>query len=220
MVKPAIATILFMVCATPLAQAETRSPPESTPAPTENGADYGVLLGVSPFGGSFTLSYHASEATTWQCSLGGNPEGTFDVQVDSQSYVLRSSSAWLGWFVNHRPFETARWFRIATGFAIGNISHRVEDSEGNIFAIDYQESPVGYLGVGAGVGTTRGFTFGFDIGWLQSAGPRITFDRGPADGEPGALSEDARHNRLDALSDSYFFGSVMLNIQLGLGYNF
>ena len=191
-----------------------------TQGDTTETAEHGVLLGLSPFGGSLTFSYHSSAQTTWQCSIGGNPEGTFDMTVDGQAYSLKSRSSWLGWFVNHRPLKQAQWFRIATGFALGNIRHRLEDPSGNIFAVDYQESPVGYLGFGAGVGTQRGFTFGFDVGWLQSAGPQIRYDRGPSLGEPGALDDEQKQERTDAISDSVFFGSFMPNIQLGLGYNF
>ena len=124
-------------------------------------SDFGILFGVSPFGGSMTVSHHSSMQTTWQFSIGGNPEGRYDIDVADQDYVLRSRSLWLGGFVNYRPIVSATWFRVVTGFALGQIEHRLDDGSGNIFAVDYPMLPVGYLGIGTGVGTQSGFTFGF-----------------------------------------------------------
>ena len=189
-------------------------------APTSSDSSFGVLLGISPFGGSMTFSRHTSSKTTWQCAIGGNPEGKFPVDVAGQAYTLRTTSSWVGWFVNHRPVTSAPWFRVVTGFAIGNIRHRLNDGSGNIFAVDYKESPVGYVGLGTGTGTKRGFTIGFDVGWLQSAGPTVSFDRGPSTEATGALSATEKRRRTDQIADSFFFGSFMPNIQVGLGYNF
>ena len=95
----------------------------------------------------------------------------------------------------------------------------VEDAAGNRLA-EYDESMVSYIGVGTGVSARKGWTFGFDIGWLQSGGPEISFRGGPDIGEPGALTEAERDARLEAISSNFFFGSFLPNIQVGIGYNF
>ncbi|MBV71771.1 MAG: hypothetical protein CMH52_10565 [Myxococcales bacterium] len=213
MFRPAVFGFVFVACLAPCASSETIST-------TAEQADFGILFGVSPFGGSMTVSRHSSIQTTWQFSIGGNPEGRYDIDVANQDYVLRSRALWLGGFVNFRPIVSASWFRVVTGFALGQIEHRLDDGSGNIFAVDYPMLPVGYLGIGTGVGTQSGFTFGFDVGWLQSVGPRISFDKGPDAGESGALTAADRKQRLDNIDDSFFFGSFMPNIQVGMGYNF
>ena len=176
-------------------------------------SSYGVLFGVSPFGGSATFSRHVSKKTTWQFSIGGTPNLEFDVPIKDVEYTMRSHSTWVGCFVNHRPVERALWFRLVTGFAIGVIDNQLEDSDGNTFLAEYRESPVAYMGFGFGATTRRGITVGFDIGWLQSAGPRLSYVK-------GQLSDEEQARRLAAIDGDFFFGSFLPNIQAGVGYNF
>ncbi len=171
-----------------------------------------MLFGASPFGVSATVSKHTSTKTTWQFSVGGAPKTAFDVPVNGVNYSMDTESLWVGCFVNHRPFVERDWFRLVTGIAIGTIENSLRDSQGNRFLAEYRESPVAYMGFGFGVTTRPGITLGLDIGWLQSAGARISY-------QGGSLSPDEQRARMEAISDDFFFGSFLPNIQLGLGYN-
>ena len=61
------------------------------------------------------------------------------------------------------------------------------------------------MGVGFGQRAVKGFTLGFDIGFLFGAGPEIS---GP----------DAA--KIEAIGGSTFFGSVLPNLQINVGYGF
>ena len=173
-------------------------------------ADYGIQLGVSPFGGSLNFNVNTSRKTSFFAAIGGLPSGELDVEVEGTDYTVKSSSSWVGFFAQHRPFESAEWFRFVVGLGIGSIENELEDADGNQFTANYTENPVGYVGVGFGARPVKGFTIGFDIGWLQSSGPEVVQVAGntAADG----AAED--------IADHVFFGKVLPNAQLTLGWGF
>ena len=169
-------------------------------------ADYAVLLGGSPFGGSFTFAAHQSEKTTYQFSLGGLPGMTMkDQKIGDNDYDIDSSSSWVGGFISHRPIDSAQWFRLMAGVGFGNIENEITAANGDVYTANYVENPVGYLGLGFGGGTNKGFVWAFDLGWLQTAGPQV-------DGKEEAVVED--------IKDHWMFGKVLPNMQLSLGYGF
>ena len=127
--------------------------------------------------------------------------------IDGTEYTQNGGSSWMGFFLNHRPFEDSQWFRINTGIGIGGIEGTLTNDAGDEYAVEYNENPVGYIGVGFGNGTAEGFTFGFDIGGLFGSGPEITVVEGD-----GADLED--------IQDNAFFGNILPNLQLTVGYNF
>ena len=180
-----------------------------------NFADYAVLAGISPFGGSFSFAHNSSEQTTWVFSIGGNADMNLDIEIESEDYELVSESSWVGFFINHRPLENAKWFRLVAGLGVGSIENDLEriDSRGiatnERYEANYKENPVGYLGVGFGLKPRKGFVWGVDIGWLQTAGPEI---RG--------LTNDATVDGEEAIRASYLFGAPLLNLQVSLGYGF
>jgi hypothetical protein len=181
------------------------------PAHAAKKADYGVNLGFSPFGGSLGLAYHHTKRTTLQVTVGGAPamDAPFGLELDGDEYTQNGGSAWMGFFVNHRPFAEAKWLRVNTGIGIGNIEGTVtNDDNGDEYAVEFSENPVGYIGLGVGAGTGKGMVYGFDIGGLFTGGPSIT---------PAA---DNEKNVLEDLEDSAFFGSVLPNVQVTVGYNF
>ena len=58
-------------------------------------ADYAVLAGISPFGGSFSFAHNSSEQTTWVFSNGGNADMNLDIEIESEDYELAPESS--GW---------------------------------------------------------------------------------------------------------------------------
>lgn len=181
----------------------------STPALADDHADYGINVGFSPFGGSVGLIYNPSASTSFNVAFGGAPasDAPFKLDIDGTEYTQNGGSSWMGFFVNHRPFEDSQWFRINTGIGIGGIEGTLTNDAGDEYAVEYNENPVGYIGVGFGNGTAEGLTFGFDIGGLFGSGPEITVVEGD-----GADLED--------IQDNAFFGNVLPNLQLTVGYNF
>ena len=181
-----------------------------SPAHAEK-ADYGVNIGFSPFGGSIGLGYHHTKKTTLQVAFGGAPafDAPFKLELDGDKYTQNGGAAWMGFFVNHRPLEDAQWLRVNTGIGIGNIEGTVtNDTNGDEYAVEFSENPVGYLGLGFGAGTDKGVFYGFDIGALFTGGPEIVH------------AADHKKDVLEDLEDSVFFGSVLPNLQLTVGYNF
>ena len=173
-------------------------------------ADYGISGGFSPFGLSLSMSYNKSAKTTFNVTLGGFPTSSapFSPDIDGLGeYDLESGSSWMGIFMNHRPFEDSDWFRINTGIGIGNIENTITETEdgGGVYTANYKENPVGYVGVGFGQRPVKGFIVGFDVGFLFGAGPVIS---GPDAAKAAAIGE------------SPFFGNVLPNLQLNLGYGF
>ncbi|MAY81326.1 MAG: hypothetical protein CL930_11155 [Deltaproteobacteria bacterium] len=182
----------------------------SQPAFAGNTAQYGLGIGISPFGGSLNASYHHSKKTSLNIALGGAPsmEGPMKPTIEDTEYTQTGESTWVGAFLNHRPFKDADWFRFNTGIGIGSIESELEDADGNVYKVEYNENPVGYIGIGFGSSTKEGFTVGFDLGWLQSSGPEITQTAG--DGEDAS----------EAIGDTFGFGNVLPNLQLTFAYNF
>jgi len=183
----------------------------ASPAYAGEKADYGVNLGFSPFGGSVGLGYHHTDKTTVQVVFGGAPamEAPLKLTLDGDEYTPNIGSAWMGFFVNHRPLDNAQWLRVNTGIGMGNIKGTVSsDKNDDEYAVEYSENPVGYLGLGVGAGTSKGIFYGFDMGALFTGGPDIV----PDANNKKDVSED--------LGDTLGFGSVQPNIQLTVGYNF
>ncbi len=171
-----------------------------------NFAEYTVLLGGSPFGGSLTFAVNQSKKTTYQFSLGGAPGIKMtDVEIGDSKYDIENTSSWVGAFINHRPIDGVEWFRVNAGIGIGNIENDITAGDGTVYTANYTENPVGYLGIGFGADTNKGFQWAFDLGWLQTAGPMVM-------GPDAAVVED--------IKDNFMFGKVLPNMQLSLGYGF
>ena len=184
----------------------------SQPAAAEDDfAQYGVNLGFSPFGIALNASYNTTEKTSLTAAIGGAPTGKapFKPKAIAVEYEVEAGSSWTGFFVNHRPFEDANWFRVNTGIGFGRIMQSLDDGKGNTYTVNYTENPVGYFGVGVGLRPVEGFQFGLDLGALHTGGPTIT--------RTGGDGADAT----DDLADSFFFGTPTLpNVQISLGWGF
>ena len=173
-----------------------------------NFAKYTLLAGASPFGGSLTFAVNQSPKTTYQFSLGGAPAGLIDFKdqkIGDNEYRIKGTSSWVGGFISHRPIDSAQWFRLMAGVGFGNIENEIIAENGDVYTANYTENPVGYLGLGFGGGTNKGFVWAFDLGWLQTAGPQVF-------GADAAIIED--------IQDNWMFGKVLPNMQLSLGYGF
>ena len=122
----------------------------STPALADDHADYGVNFGFSPFGGSVGLIYNHTASTSFNVAFGGAPasDAPFKLDIDGTEYTQNGGSSWMGFFLNHRPFEDSQWFRINTGIGIGGIEGTLTNDAGDEYAVEYNENPVGYIGVG------------------------------------------------------------------------
>ncbi|HCH66339.1 MAG: hypothetical protein CL927_07915 [Deltaproteobacteria bacterium] len=173
-------------------------------------ADYAVLLGASPFGGSVNFSYTPKKKTSWNVAIGRGPDWiSSTATIDNVEYDLKAKSAWGAVLWNHRPVKDADWFRVAAGLAIGRIDGTIEETGGdNKYAAAYVEQPALYTGVGFGNKPVKGFVYGFDIGVLTTGGPSIVQTDGT-----GA-------DQSDALADDWRFGSVLPNFQLTVGWGF
>ena len=176
--------------------------------PSSDFAEYSVIAGVSPFGGSLMFGYNKNEKTSWLVGFGGLPGGNaLEFDIDGTKYDVDSSSAWAGFFINHRPLENAMWFRLVAGLGFGSIENELDDGNGNKYRADYRENPVGYVGVGFGSQAKKGFLIGFDIGMLYTGGPMVR----PVAGDGADV---------EAIEDFWMFDSVLPNGQLTLGYGF
>ena len=171
-------------------------------------AQYSVSMSGSPFGGSFNFGYNASEKTTYLFSLGGLPGLEMDQEIGGTDYTVDSSSAWMGAFIQHRPFDGAKWFRLAAGLGIGSIENELKDDAGNTFVADYNENPVGYTGIGFGFEPVAGFIWGVDIGMLFTSGSEVRL----VEGDDVAAVAD--------IADHFLFGNILPNIQVSLGWGF
>ena len=173
-------------------------------------ADYGIGIGLSPFGGSVSMAFHTSGKTSYQATLGGLPSSTapFSPEVEGSTFEVTSGLSWVGGFINHRPFDDAEWFHVTGGLGVGKISNALDDGEGNTYSANYTGNPVGYLGIGFGNTPKKGFVYGFDLGWLQTGGPNIY--------KTGGDGEDLS----DAIGETLFFGSALPNAQLSFGWGF
>tara|TARA_Y100001934_G_scaffold182768_1_gene216091 strand:+ start:61 stop:663 length:603 start_codon:yes stop_codon:yes gene_type:complete len=177
----------------------------------QNQANYTVSLGYSPFGGSLNYTYHKSEKTSINVALGGLPETDLssfasDLDIDDD-FILKSRSGWMGIFLQHRPFNNAKWIGFVTGFGVGYIENIIDVTHGDhvdIYTAHYKENPVGYVGWTFGSGPVKGFNYSLDLGILYTSGPNIT--------GPGEYN--------DAIADSFYFSNGLPNIQVTLGYGF
>ena len=171
-------------------------------------AQYSVSMSGSPFGGSFNFGYNASGKTTYLFSLGGLPGLEMDQEIGGTDYTVDSSSAWMGAFIQHRPFDGAKWFRLAAGLGIGSIENELKDEAGNTFVADYNENPVGYTGIGFGFEPVAGFIWGVDIGMLFTSGSEVRLTEGD---DVAAVAD---------IADHFLFGNILPNIQVSLGWGF
>ena len=177
---------------------------------SEDFARYNANLAASLFGPSANFGYNTSKKTMFVFALGmfsGN--APFDPEIDGTSYKMSGSASWMGFFLNHRPIETAPWFRLVAGFGIGNIENDLEDDAGNTYAVKYQENPVGYMGLGFGTEAKKGFLWGVDFGILQTNGSVVR--------KTGGMSAD---DKSEQIGDNVLFGSVLPNFQFSLGWGF
>ena len=171
-----------------------------------NFSEYGIYGGLSPFGGSLSFAYNANSKTSWLVSIGGAPELLeLNLKIDNKTYKTKGKSAWTGFFINHRPLK-AEWFRLVAGIGFGHIENNLKQGE-NHYRVKYTENPVGYVGIGFGNDTKKGFKVGFDLGLLYTGGATVESVK-----SDGTAVEDIR--------DYWLFGTVLLNFQLTMGYNF
>ena len=175
----------------------------------EDFAQYGVSLAASPFGGSMSFVYNANTKTSYLFTLGGAAGGSLDLEIGGNDYTVKSSSAWTGFFLNHRPLDSAEWFRLVAGLGIGRIDNELEGDSGKAFQANYNENPVGYTGLGFGFDTSKGFQWGVDIGLLFGSGSEVRQVAG--DDDPTAIND---------IADYFLFGSVLPNFQVTLGWGF
>ena len=175
-------------------------------------AEYGVNLGLSPFGPSLGFTHNLSEKTSVQIAVGAfegdNPANT---EVGGYTFEGTAETNWMGIFVNHRPFEDQDWFRLNAGIGIGGIEGTITDVDNaeHTYHARWDNNPVGYVGVGVGGRPVQGITVALDLGALHTAGPDIT--------ATGTFSDSAV---LDELPSTFGFGRVLPNFQLSVGYGF
>ena len=172
-------------------------------------AQYSATGAFSLFGPSGSFGYNASRKTSYVFAMGMfSGEAPMTIDIDGTEFTADGNASWMGVFVNHRPIDSAEWFRLVAGLGIGGIENDLEDDAGNIYKVTYNENPVAYLGLGFGVEAKKGFLWGVDLGLLQTTGPNIAKTAGTGD------------DLTEAISDSWMFGKVLLNAQLSVGWGF
>ena len=182
-------------------------------------AQYGVFVGVSPFGMGANFNYNFNEKTTLSIGLGFAPEGEVPGVLAPEvstlgDYTWESKTQWMGMFVNHRPFESITWFTVNAGIGIGYIENHIhigheELTEGHSetdaeYHANYSENPVGYFGFAARTPNQKGLQFGFDFGLLHTGGPIIS---GIDESKVAAIKDNLAPN-------------VLPNFQISVGYGF
>ena len=182
-------------------------------------AQYGVFIGVSPFGMGANFNYNFNEKTTLSIGLGFAPEGEVPGALAPEvsalgDYTWESKTQWMGMFVNHRPFESMTWFTVNAGIGIGYIENHIhigheELTEGHSetdaeYHANYSENPVGYFGFAARTPNQKGLQFGFDFGLLHTGGPVIS---GIDESKVAAIKDNLAPN-------------VLPNFQISVGYGF
>lgn len=182
-------------------------------------AQYGVFIGVSPFGMGANFNYNFNEKTTLSIGLGFAPKGEVPGALAPEvnalgDYTWESKTQWMGMFLNHRPFESMNWFTVNAGIGIGYIENHIHIShevlpEGHSetdaeYLANYSENPVGYFGFAARTPNQKGLQFGFDFGLLHTGGPVIS-------------GNDA--SKVIAIKDN-LAPNVLPNFQISVGYGF
>ena len=176
----------------------------------KNFAQYSVTGAFSLFGPAGSFGYNASRKTSYVFAGGVfSGEAPMKIDIDGNEFTADGSASWMGVFVNHRPIDSAEWFRLVAGLGIGNIDNDLKDDAGNVYNITYNENPVAYLGLGFGVEAKKGFLWGFDLGLLQTAGPTIT-----------RTAAGTGDDQTEAIGDHWMFGTIQFNVQLSLGWGF
>ncbi|MEC7946217.1 MAG: hypothetical protein VX265_01540 [Myxococcota bacterium] len=172
-------------------------------------ARYSAQLGVSPFGGAVNLGYNKNKRNTIVVAFGGAPMGSVSMEMEfnNKDFTVEGGTSWMGAFWNHRPIKDADWFRANVGFATGQITNELTEkgNKNNVYSAEWRNNPVGYVGVGFGNRVKEGFMIGFDVGALFTPGPQI---RGPDSAT------------VEAIEESIFFGPVLPNGQLTVGWGF
>ena len=170
---------------------------------------YNINLAGSLFGPSANFGYNASRKTTYVFAMGAfSGNAPIEPEVDGVSYKMSGQTTWVGVFLNHRPVEKAQWFRIVAGLGIGHIENDIEDGDGNIYRLTYNENPAGYLGVGFGLEAKKGFLWGVDFGVLQTGGATVEKIAGTGS------------NEREAIRDHWVTSSLLPNFQVSIGYGF
>ena len=164
-------------------------------------AEYGVGLGISPFGPA-NLTHNFSEQTSVVIGLGGfGVAGTgFDLDFNGATYTTEGETSWMGVFVNHRPFADASWFRVNSESASVEFRNphkrlAIHGDEYDTYDVRYANNPVGYLGVGFGSKPVKGIQVGFDLGIMTTAGPTVTRTTDP--------EEAAEHPEIADISEVF-----------------
>jgi hypothetical protein len=170
-------------------------------------ADYGFLLGISPFGGTVNFAYNQNKKNSWNFTVGSSLPITMTADIEDTEYDVTGSTKWAGVFWNHRPIKKADWFRFVSGIGVGRINIDIEDTATDAkYSADYTENPVMYTGVGFGNKAVKGFLYGFDLGVLATGGTYIVADEG------------GTQDQIDDLTDNWRFGSILPNMQFTIGY--
>ncbi|MCH1588582.1 MAG: hypothetical protein L7S02_05240 [Flavobacteriales bacterium] len=170
-------------------------------------AEYGVGLGISPFGPSVQFVHNFTPKTSLFVGVGAfSGDNPVAPEIGGSTFDATGETQWVGFFLNHRPFEDADWFRFNAGIGIGGIEGELTDQADatHTYNVRYQNNPVGYVGVGVGSRAKQGITVGFDLGMLHTGGPTIT--------GTGDLAEE--------VGDTFGYGRVLPNLQLSVGYGF
>ena len=138
-------------------------------------------------------------------------DAPIEPKIGDNTYKMNGGASWMGFFINHRPFEDAEWFRLVAGIGIGNIDNDLEDKDdaNNSYNVTYNENPVGYLGVGFGIEAKKGFLWGVDIGLLQTGGATIT-----------PTGNASTPDTIEDIEDNFLFGSLLPNFQASIGWGF
>ena len=170
-------------------------------------ADYGFLMGISPFGGTVNFVYNQNKKTSWNFGVGSSLPITMSATIEDTEYDVTGDTKWAGVFWNHRPIKKADWFRFVSGVGVGRINIDIEDTTSNAkYSADYMENPVLYTGVGFGNKPVKGFLYGFDLGVLATGGTTVT----PVDNGTEAQANE--------IAGNWRFGSALPNFQMTVGY--
>ncbi|MBO85278.1 MAG: hypothetical protein CL927_07960 [Deltaproteobacteria bacterium] len=171
-------------------------------------ADYGFLMGISPFGGTVNFVYNQNKKNSWNFAVGSSMPITLGATIEDTEYDVTGDTKWSGIFWNHRPVKKADWFRFVSGIGVGRINIDIEDTTTKAkYQAVYSENPVLYTGLGFGNKPVKGFLYGFDLGVLATGGTNVM-----------VASETSTQAQADEIADNWRFGSVLPNFQFTIGY--